>query len=384
MSMIKCPECGQPVSTNAGTCPHCGIAVSGHLFKCPECGAYNLDNMDTCVVCGKELVMTKPETENKHTPVAAEAEPPSQPQRQPEPAKKKKKKNNHTPWILSILLIAGMAVGAFLYYTHGEQQVREEKDFKLLEDATNPEYFQEFLINYPNSIHYAEVQERMRALRAENGEWLLVLQDGKREAFEEFMLNHPNTVHSRECHDKLDSLDWQNAKSSETEEAVQKYLIEHPDGKYTEEATELNKKLIETTVSPEEKDLITGIIDNFCNALARRDATLMQPLMGESMTLFNDKANATIEDVLQFSASKFVNDVIGVHYLVGSALELSKEKITDETYGYVVDFQLEETINRSDATQQSNKSYKAHAVLNTEKKIISMNISTIAGSVERL
>ena len=55
MSMIKCPECGQPVSTNAGTCPHCGIAVSGHLVKCPQCGAYNLDHLDRCVGCGIDL-----------------------------------------------------------------------------------------------------------------------------------------------------------------------------------------------------------------------------------------------------------------------------------------------------------------------------------------
>lgn len=33
MSLIKCPECGQDVSTNANSCPHCGNPIKDSLAK---------------------------------------------------------------------------------------------------------------------------------------------------------------------------------------------------------------------------------------------------------------------------------------------------------------------------------------------------------------
>lgn len=373
MSMIKCPECGQPVSTNAGTCPHCGIAVSGHLVKCPQCGAYNLDHLDRCVGCGIDLEPQSQGTQESQEPRSATIAPPAT-DTENIVQHKRKKKANPAASILVLALVA-VVICALFWYTRSQQKQREEHDFELLADATNPEFFQEFLINYPSSSHYIEVQERMRMLRAENGEWLLVLQDGKREAFVEFLNNHPNTVHARECNEKLDSIDWAIVqRSDDPEAAVQKYLADHPDGCYTVQATELRNQLAETKVTAEEKSLIVGLLDNFCNALARREQAQMELLMGQTMTLFNDKANATVDDVLQFAASKVANDVIGLHYLVGSKVELTKEKLTDEATGYVADFVLEETINRSDATAQSNNSYKVHAVLGADKKFISMTI----------
>ena len=55
MSMIKCPECGERVSTMAGTCPHCGINIAGNLKQCPNCNEYCLNSQDTCPYCGTPL-----------------------------------------------------------------------------------------------------------------------------------------------------------------------------------------------------------------------------------------------------------------------------------------------------------------------------------------
>ena len=83
MSMIKCPECGQPVSTNAGTCPHCGIAIAGHIHQCPECGAFNTENKLTCVVCGKELEIPQSHAQEPNPQVSALSSAPD-----PKPKKK--------------------------------------------------------------------------------------------------------------------------------------------------------------------------------------------------------------------------------------------------------------------------------------------------------
>ena len=42
MSVIKCPECGQEVSTKADVCPHCGVAIKGNLKRCPKCNTIML------------------------------------------------------------------------------------------------------------------------------------------------------------------------------------------------------------------------------------------------------------------------------------------------------------------------------------------------------
>ena len=42
--LVKCGECGQPVSTNAVACPHCGNQPMGECFKCikNEGGSFNM------------------------------------------------------------------------------------------------------------------------------------------------------------------------------------------------------------------------------------------------------------------------------------------------------------------------------------------------------
>ena len=48
MALIKCPECGQEVSSTAGRCVHCGCQFS----VCPECGTVTVGEMSMCNRCG--------------------------------------------------------------------------------------------------------------------------------------------------------------------------------------------------------------------------------------------------------------------------------------------------------------------------------------------
>ena len=40
MALIKCPECGKDVSSNARTCPNCGEPIDTSI-RCPKCGSTN-------------------------------------------------------------------------------------------------------------------------------------------------------------------------------------------------------------------------------------------------------------------------------------------------------------------------------------------------------
>lgn len=51
MALIKCPECGEQVSSNAPQCVHCGC----HFSVCPECGKAYVGEPETCSKCGFKL-----------------------------------------------------------------------------------------------------------------------------------------------------------------------------------------------------------------------------------------------------------------------------------------------------------------------------------------
>lgn len=52
MSLFKCPECGNTISTTADHCPHCGMVFT----VCPECGQIIKGEAVQCPNCGAKLV----------------------------------------------------------------------------------------------------------------------------------------------------------------------------------------------------------------------------------------------------------------------------------------------------------------------------------------
>lgn len=50
MAMIKCSECGQPMSDHAKTCPNCGY--ERNVTFCPDCGKELSSRATMCPNCG--------------------------------------------------------------------------------------------------------------------------------------------------------------------------------------------------------------------------------------------------------------------------------------------------------------------------------------------
>lgn len=57
MALIKCNNCGRPVSDRAAVCPHCGcdphVVKNPRLMACPHCGALISKKANVCPNCGK-------------------------------------------------------------------------------------------------------------------------------------------------------------------------------------------------------------------------------------------------------------------------------------------------------------------------------------------
>ena len=365
MSIIKCPECRGQVSTMAGTCPHCGTAIAGQLRTCPSCGSYCLSSQNKCPECGAPI-------ENTDTPIPSSQ--PDEDEKKPIPVRRKKKRK----WLRLLALILFLALlcgGGYLFHWQRQQQ-KEQTDYQRLEGVTNPEFYQQFLIDHPGSKHYQEIEERMQELQAEADEWNQLLRGINRSSVSSFMSRHPGSLRQRALEDMLDSIDWHDALAIGGEEAITDYLAKHPSGRYASDAADRKNMLLLSKVTPEEKAMLRGTLESFfSNAIAGQDIEAAKAAIPDSMITFCGTPGANAEDVILFAKEKMAQDVIGLHYVIGQKMDVRKETLPSGNTGFAVEFNLQETINRSDTGQPASNLYHVTALLNQEQKIVRMNIN---------
>ncbi len=364
MSIIKCPVCQQQVSTMAGTCPHCNTNIAGHLLTCPSCGTYCLDSQDRCPACGTEV---------KHLSNSAAEEDTG---KEPVPVKPPRKKDFRWGCLLTTVLLLALACGGYYYYDLLQKQKKEQSDYERLADVTNPLFYQQFLDEYPESQYSEEIRERMLTLQAEAEEWEKLQKSINRTNVMHFLQNHPNSLRQRLCEDMLDSIDWHDAVSIGSEEAVTDYLAKHPSGRYVSEAAESKNALLLSKVTPEERAMIRGTLESFFSVvIAKQDLEAAKAAIPDTMVEFCGKKKADAEAIVEYAKEKMAKDVIGLHYAIGKQLDVRKETLPDGNTGFAVEVSLQETISRSDANQPTSCLYNVKASLNHEQKIVRMNIS---------
>ena len=348
----------------AGTCPHCGTGIAGQLRQCPNCGSYCLLTQDKCPECESDL-----ETPDSHQ------EEEEQEQQVPTPApRKKRKKRKLWKWILAITCLILLCAGAYYLYMQRMQE-KEQADYERLEGVTNPEFYQQFLIDYPKSKHYDEINERMRTLQTETEDWKKLLKKVNRTSISLFMQKYPNSLRQRACEDLLDSIDWHDAVAIGNEEAITDYLHRHPSGRYVGDAADKKNALLLSKVTSEEKAMIRGTLEAFFSkAIGSQDIEAAKAAIPDSMVNFCGKQNADAEAIIEYAKEKMAKDVIGLHYSIGQQMSVRKETLPDGNTGFAVEVSLHETISRSDMNQPSSNHYRVNALLNHEQKIVKMNI----------
>ena len=208
MAMIKCPECGESVSTMAHTCPHCGVGIKGHLRECPMCGEWLLDDQTRCPECNSVVEM-KPQVGQN---IPSDNDQNSQDNQDNRKKQGKKKSSNTVIWVLVfLLLLIGIggywAVGAYFNYKEQKRRLFEEemKERRLKEEKRNKEF--------------AEIQRK-------------------------------------------DSLDWVYAQEVNTVASMDRYLQLHPSGNYMDEAMMKREALARTEVTDEDRSRIRNILES--------------------------------------------------------------------------------------------------------------------------
>ena len=272
------------------------------------------------------------------------------------------------------LAFIALACAAYYYYQWQMQQ-KEQADYERLSGLTNPEFFQQFLLDYPNSIHYEEIYNRMQALQTEAKDWELLQKAISRKGISQFLQKHPGSLRQRACEDLLDSIDWHEALAIGNEEAVTDYLARHPEGRFVSDAAQKKNTLLLSKVTPEEKAMLRGTLEAFFSkAIAACDLEAAKAAIPDTMLSFCGKPNAVAEDIIEFAKTKMEKDVIGLHYSIGQQLSVHKETMPDGNTGFAVEAGLEETISRSDTGLPSSRRFHVNALVSQEQKIVKMSI----------
>lgn len=290
-----------------------------------------------------------------------------------------RKKRN--PWIYVIIalciLIPAAVAGGFYFYVN--QQVSEQEAYELLNNNETIEDYENYLNRYPSSHHADEVRERLQKLRTMYGDWQRIANSSYASDFERFRQNYPQSLLVKQCELKIDSLDWETAKKLNTPEALADYMEKHPDGRYAQDASQVQNTLEKSIVTPEERSQISSAFHGFFQAFGENDNASLFTYITPTMTQFLSKKNATKADVGDIINRTYSSDIENCSFVVNDDYQVKKDVDEQGNTTYTVSFSVDQHIERT-GEGKTFGSYTVNATLNGEMKISSLTMKEISRS----
>ena len=238
--IIKCPECGHQVSDRAKTCPSCGIEIAGKITRCPDCGEYIFKDDRECPNChcsiNASASVPAVEQEVASPSYGLVPEIPEIPQ----PEEPKKKKGHKILWssIVVGFVIALIIVFLGIYFYQKSQQENEMRAYENAMMSAEPAVLQNFLDMYIDAsvAHRDSIKAHLEVLKKIDRDWQNAFASQSKSALQLFIDRNPDNIHVPEARLIIDSLDFEVAKLEDTMDAYQKYMDNHQQGAYYDEA----------------------------------------------------------------------------------------------------------------------------------------------------
>lgn len=244
--IIKCPECGHQVSDRARVCPSCGIDIAGKLTRCPDCGAYIFKDDHECPNCHCVInasavpvvsvpVGVKQEAENGLVPHPQESQEVSSAQEPEQP------KKSHKGWwsaFIVALVLAMMIVFIGIYFMQKTQKENEQRSYENAMMSREPAVLQNYLDMYIDApvAHRDTIKVHLEALKKVDRDWDNARISESKKTLQLFIERNPENIHVREAQLLIDSLDFLAAKRLNSMDGFKKYMEEHAQGYYYDEA----------------------------------------------------------------------------------------------------------------------------------------------------
>ncbi len=430
MSLIKCPECGHDVSSEAANCPNCGypMAKKGNNDVQPEASSSVQSELNTRYTkvlkdlnakrfksAFAEIDALIKEYPNSHSftelreQVVREfvkscvedsdiclkdknykdAKTIAQMGLQHDPSNpyllnvinrvRRRKAFKRNAWLVLLLLILGGAAYAYYnlkvpdYNSEKEEEAwnlvmkyRNEFDADRLEDALD-----DYISDFSSGLHSSEAKSMYENLVREKAAWNAAVRQNNAQAMHDFMDMFSNGFYHKTAYVKLDSLAFLEAKNKNTKEAIDYYIDTYSDGKYIEQAMAISEKLNNGNLTKQEREDIKTVLDNHFQALTDDDEALLRTTLGKTVNSYLGKMDLTIDDMVDYMHSlSEENGGDGGFYTVHN-IDIKKFDDPGAPVIYNVQFNLTNTVI-SLAGDEIKKEYDATATLDEKKHILSL------------
>lgn len=378
MAIIKCPECGHPVSDKAPTCPTCGVEIVGKTITCANCGTTYFKDQALCPNCHCPNPLNAATSPLPSIQTATLSQESNSTQNTSEhESSTSEKKNNRFIWIISFV-IALIICGTLYYFYHSASQQQEEEAYEYAMKSNDPDVLQSYLETYKDAdqAHIDSIMSHLNMLKTLDTEWTNAIVSGSKEAIEAYLQKYPNSPYRQEAWNKIDSIDWQIAKKADTAEAYQTYLDEHTDGSHIEEAENAMKKAKSRDLQPEESQMVSSLFRKFFQSINTRNEDGLTATCEDVLSSLLGKPAATKSDVLTFMNKLYKEDITNMVWRINDDYQIKKREVGDEEYEYQVVFTARQEVSRNDgSTQEGN--FKISATVSPDGKISAFNMARI-------
>jgi len=382
--MIKCPECGHDVSDKAPLCPHCGVEIAGKVGTSEQ--ATNASRADN------QAKMQSPNSANgggKNSQISSEngynggkngRNGGDTSNRSGGKSSRGGGRNNKS-WIaitvLIIAVIAACGVGFYLY-DRSNKADKELAEYNFAITSNDTTVLNHYLSTYQDAPieHIDNIRQRVIELQRTDKAWTNAVVMGTKSALKKYLEENPNSTHRDEALHKIDSIDWVLAKEKNSITSYESYMSERPDGEYYDEASEALRQLNTNTVQPEEEMFIDKLFKRFYQSINQRDEVALTETVGNVLTSFLGKSNATSADVLTFMHKIYKEDMTLMNWHISSSYNIKKKEIGDQQYEYSVEFSTAQDIEYTDKTPSKNN-YRVKAKVSPEGKIIEYSMTKL-------
>lgn len=287
-------------------------------------------------------------------------------------------KKSKAPLIITIIVVVLLLIGGGVYfYVSNNAAHEEEMAYEVLENNNNPQDYEDFLQNYPNSEHADEVRSRLQKLQDMLSKWNSIALSDDVNDFVNFKEQFTDPQYSRLCDIKIDSLDFITAQRVNTPEAFQRYLDNHPDGRYASEASVAQGSLREQEVTETNREQITEVLTDFFNGFANRDESKICANISSTMTTFLHQHNATKADVLSKINAMFNDHIQGCQFNVNRDIQITRKNDSSGNAMFNVTFTVDQHISRDNEGKTFGQ-YKCVAAMNAQMLITSLTMQEIS------
>lgn len=351
MAIIKCPECGHEVSDQASQCPFCGVQIENNIIPCPDCGKILLKNVKTCPNCGCVVAAADSSGSSKkksYKPYPEHNEP--------------KRKSHALVWVIVVIVVLGAAAGGFYFYRSQMANDNMEMAYQALENDTETADYEDFLQKYPQSPYNKSVTDRLNQLKTIQNKWTEISMSASKSDFVSFMSQFPNSAFENNCKQKIDSLDWVDASTENTALSYQRYIDEHPSGKYASEAQIGKENMDKMTVSYSDKSAVRDAVTRYFAALTNND---------------HEDLNAVVTDKLYDQSIGFMEKLHSenqqVSFFINSGINISKAPSPTTEFVFIAKSSVKRSIT-SNAGEVTNVVFNVIATLSPDVRIISIKM----------